>query len=141
MLRDAPVVRFREAPERFLGELMFPSELADPATLNGFRIELNQRLTVPLTALSFAVIPLACLLPGEFNRRGQLKRVLLAVGCALAFQAADLAMKNLTGRYVAAIYLSYVIDLLPFMVGLGILLRRGISFKFHRLPIAALAAR
>jgi lipopolysaccharide export system permease protein len=141
MLRDAPVVRFREAPERFLAELMFPSELTDPATLNGFRIELNQRLTVPLTAFSFAILPLACLLPGEFNRRGQLKRILVAVVCALAFQGADLAIKNLAGRYAAAIYLAYVVDLLPFAVGLGILLQRGIRFKIRRLPIAALAAR
>ena len=141
MLHDAPVVRFREAPERFIGELMFPPPEMQKFAGDAFRIELNQRLTVPLTAFSLAIIPLACLLPGEFNRRGQLKRVLLAVGLALAFQAADLAVKNLAGRYTAAIYFGYVVALLPFAVGLGILLHRGIRFKFRRLPITALATR
>jgi lipopolysaccharide export system permease protein len=94
-----------------------------------------------LTAFSFAIIPLACLLPGEFNRRGQLRRVLIAIGSALAFQTTDLAVKNLAGRYPIAIALTYVVDLLPFVVGLGILLHRGISFKFWRLPMAAATAR
>jgi lipopolysaccharide export system permease protein len=141
MLRDAPVVRFREAQERFLGELLFPSSDLDPSVREGFVIELNQRLTVPLTAFSFAIIPLACLLPGEFNRRGQLRRVLLAVSLAMMFQGLDLAVKNLAGRYSIAILLSYVIDLAPFALGLGILLHRGINFKFRWLPLAALPAR
>ena len=99
MMRDAPEVRSREAQERFLGELFFPAEDLDPGTRDAYLVEANERLTVPLTAFSFAIIPLACLLPGEFNRRGQLKRVLTAIGCALAFQALDLAVKNLEGRY------------------------------------------
>jgi lipopolysaccharide export system permease protein len=141
MLRDAPEVRFREAQERFLGELLFPPEDLDPGTREAFLVEANERLTVPLSALSFAIIPLACLLPGQFNRRGQLRRVLVAVGCALSFQGLDLAVRNLEGRYAAAIMLSYVIDLLPFAVGLGILLHRGIRFNFRRMPIAAEATR
>jgi lipopolysaccharide export system permease protein len=141
MLRDAPEVRFREAQERFLGELFFPSEDIDPGTREAFLVEANERLTVPLTAFSFAIIPLACLLPGEFNRRGQLKRVLIAIGCALTFQALDLAVKNLEGRYAAAIALSYFVDLLPFALGLGILLHRGIRFNFRRVLLATEATR
>jgi lipopolysaccharide export system permease protein len=141
MLRDTPEVRFREAQERFLGELLFPPEDIDPGTREAFLVEANERLTVPLSALSFALIPLACLLPGEFNRRGQLKRVLLAIGLALAFQSLDLAVKNLEGRYPAAIALSYLIDLLPFALGIGILSYRGIRFNFRRVSVAAAATR
>jgi lipopolysaccharide export system permease protein len=140
-LHDASEEHFREPQERFLGELFFPAPDLDPATQYGYLIELNQRFTVPLTVFSFAIIPLACLLPGEFNRRGQLRRVLIAISSALAFQTTDLAVKNLAGRYPIAIVLTYVVDLLPFVVGLGILLHRGISFKFWRLPIAAATAR
>jgi lipopolysaccharide export system permease protein len=135
-LRDAPEGRFREPQERFLGELLFPPEDMEPASRNAFLVEFNERLTVPLSAFSFAILPLACLLPGEFNRRGQMKRVLFAVGCALTFQALDLAVKNLEGRYVAAIPLGYFVNLLPFAVGLGILLHRGIRFNFRRLRLA-----
>ena len=141
MMRDAPESRSREAQERYLGELFFPPEDLDPGTREAYLVEGNERLTVPLTAFSFAIIPLACLLPGEFNRRGQLRRVLTAVGCALTFQALDLAIRNLEGRFASAIPISYLIDLLPFAIGLGILLHRGIKFNFRRLPLAAEALR
>ena len=141
MMRDAPEARSREAQERYLGELLFPPEDLDPGTRDAYFVEANERLTVPLTAFSFAIIPLACLLPGEFNRRGQLKRVLTAIGCALTFQALDLAIKNLEGRFLAAVPISYLIDLLPLVVGLGILLHRGIRFNFRRLTFAAEALR
>lgn len=141
MMRDAPEARSREAQERFLPELFFPSDDIDPGTREAYLVEGNERLTVPLTAFSFAIIPLACLLPGEFNRRGQLKRVLIAVACALSFQALDLAIKNIEGRFAAAIPMSYIVDLLPFTLGLGILLHRGIKFNFRRLGFAAPATR
>jgi lipopolysaccharide export system permease protein len=108
---------------------------------DAFLVELNLRLAIPLSAFSFAIIPLACLLPGEFNRRGQLKRILIAIGCALLFQAADLAVKNLAGRYADMILLSYVVDLLPVALGLGILLRRGIKFTSRRPSLAAATLR
>jgi lipopolysaccharide export system permease protein len=140
-VRDLNEGHFREPQEQFFGDLLFPPPDLDPATRYSYLIEFNQRITVPLTVFSFAIIPLACLLPGEFNRRGQLKRVLTAIGSALAFQTTDLAIKNLAGRYPIAIVLTYVVDLLPFAVGLGILLHRGISFKFWRLPLVAAVAR
>src|SRR5579864_6875631 len=140
-MRDSSEEHLREPQERFLGELLFPPPDLDPTTQYSYLVEFNQRLTVPLTVFSFAMIPLACLLPGEFNRRGQLRRVLIAIGGALAFQTTDLAIKNLAGRYPIAIALTYVVALLPFTVGLGILLHRGINFKFWRLPMAAVTAR
>jgi lipopolysaccharide export system permease protein len=86
---------------------------------------------------SFVLIPLACLLPGELNRRGQLRRVLLAVLLAFLFQAFDLGVKNLAARYEAAIPLIYAIDLLPFALGFGILLLGGIRLDPRRLALAA----
>jgi lipopolysaccharide export system permease protein len=120
---------------------LFPPPDTDALTRESFLVEANQRITIPLTAFSFAMIPLACLLPGEFNRRGQLRRVLTALGSALLFQTLDLAVKNLAGRYSMAIVLSYVVDLLPFTLGLGIILHRGIRFRFRRFSFAAAAAR
>jgi lipopolysaccharide export system permease protein len=141
MMRDDTANRFHEEPERFLGELLFPPEDSDQLMRDAFLVELNLRLAIPLSAFSFAIIPLACLLPGEFNRRGQLKRILIAIGCALLFQTADLAVKNLAGRYADMILLSYVVDLLPVALGLGILLRRGIKFTSRRPSLAAATLR
>lgn len=141
LMRDSPEARTREAQERYLFELFFPPADIDPRTRDAYLVEGNERLTIPLSAFSFAIIPLACLLPGEFNRRGQLKRVLVAVLCALAFQALDLAIRNLEGRFTAVIPISYIVDLGPFLVGLGILSHRGIRFNLRRLAPRAAVAR
>jgi lipopolysaccharide export system permease protein len=131
-MRDAPGVRFREAQERFLDELFLPPGELDAATYRSFIVEGHQRLTVPLTVFSFVMIPLACLLPGEFNRRGQVQRVLLAVAFALLFQSLDISVKNLAARSYAAIPLMYLTDLLPFGLGFGILMFGGIRLGFWR---------
>lgn len=139
-LRDAPVVRFREPQERFLGELFFPPGGLSPQMRYNFLVEANQRLAIPLSVFGFAIIPLACLLPGEINRRGQLKRVLVAVALAFAFQSVSIGIQNLASRYGAAIPLMYLIDLLPIGLGYGMLMRRGIRFGVRRPVVAALAA-
>jgi lipopolysaccharide export system permease protein len=139
-LHDAPVVRFREPQERFLDELFSPPPDLDGSLRPGFVVEAHQRILVPLSAFSFSLIPLACLLPGELNRRGQLKRVLLAIAAAFLFQLLDLGVNNISARYAAAVPLMYVVDLLPLVLGLGILLQGGIRLGERRLgPLARLA--
>ena len=136
-LHDAPVVRFREPQERFIDELFFPPKDVEGSLRQGFVVEAHQRILVPLSAFSFSLIPLACLLPGELNRRGQLKRVLLAIGLAFLFELADLGVNNIASRSDAAIPLMYVADLLPLVLGFGILLHGGIRLGFRRpAPVA-----
>jgi lipopolysaccharide export system permease protein len=136
-VRDAPVIRFREAQERFLGELFFPPADTDEVLRHGFLVEAHQRILIPLSAFSFSLIPLACLLPGELNRRGQLKRVLLAIGVAFLFELLDLGVNNIAGRFAAAIPLMYVADLMPLVLGFGILLQGGIRLGLRRPSITA----
>ncbi len=136
-LHDAPVVRFREPQERFIDELFSPPKDVDGSLRQGFVVEAHQRILVPLSAFSFSLIPLACLLPGELNRRGQLKRVLLAIGIAFLFELTDLGVNNIASRIGAAIPLMYVADLLPLVLGFGILLHGGIRLGFRRpTPVA-----
>jgi len=140
-MRDTAAARFPDAQERYLPELFFPPAGIDLLMRHAFLLEGHQRLLVPLTAFSFAIIPLACLLPGQVNRRGQLQRILLAVGLAFVFQSLDLAVKNLAARYWNAIPLIYLIDLLPLTLGFGILLKGGIRLGFRRPALPAFAAR
>ena len=137
-LQDAPVVRFREAPERFLPDLFFPPKSLDrdPFLRHTFIMEAQQRVLVPLSAFSFALIPLACLLPGEFNRRGQARRVILAVVAAFLFETIDLGVNDLAARYSTAIPLMYVVDLLPLVLGVALLTPRRLRFGW-RWPILA----
>jgi len=139
-LHDAPVVRFREAQERFLGELFFPPPEADPAMRLGFTVEAHQRILIPLSTLSFCLIPLACLLPGEFNRRGQLKRALLAIVIAFVFELLDIGVNDLASRSTAVIPLMYATNLLPAVLGLGILMRGNIRLGLWRPRAAAIIA-
>ncbi|MGH7248116.1 MAG: LptF/LptG family permease, partial [Pseudomonadota bacterium] len=125
-LQDVPVVRFRGAQERFLGEIMFPPPGLDPLIRRSFIMEAHQRILIPLSVLSFAVIPLACLLPGEFSRRGQVKRVVAAIAAAFVFQSTSLGVNDFAARFGQAIPLMYIVDLLPFGIGLTLLLHRGI---------------
>ena len=135
-LHDAPVARFSEPQERFLDELFAPPADADDSLREGFLVEAHQRILVPLSAFSFSLIPLACLLPGELNRRGQLKRVLLAIATAFLFELLDLGVNNLAARSPAAIPLMYAVDLLPFVLGFGILVHGGIRLGFRRPALA-----
>ncbi len=137
---DAPVLRFREAQERFLGELFFPPPGTDPALRSSFLVEAHRRLLIPLSAFTFCLIPLVCLLPGEFNRRGQISRVLLAIAVAFIFQVLDIGVNDLAVRSAAAIPLMYLTDLLPFVLGFAILLRGNIRLGFRRAGLAAVPA-
>jgi lipopolysaccharide export system permease protein len=137
---DAPVLRFREAQERFLGELFFPPPGTDPALRSSFLVEAHRRLLIPLSAFTFSLIPLVCLLPGEFNRRGQTSRVLLAIAVAFIFQVLDIGVNDLAVRSAAAIPLMYLTDLLPFVLGFAILLRGNIRLGFRRSGLAAVPA-
>src|SRR6201982_2010565 len=60
-LHDAPVVRFREAQERFLDELFFPPPETDPALRSSFLGEAHRRILLPLSAFPFSLTPLGCL--------------------------------------------------------------------------------
>ena len=68
-------------------------------------------------------IALACLLYGEYNKRGQLKRILLAVASAGAIQGAAIGLLNVVAKIPAFIPLMYLNALLPIGIGLYFLLR------------------
>jgi lipopolysaccharide export system permease protein len=106
---------------------------------NSLRLEGHQRLIVPLTAIAFAVIPLVTLLYGEFNRRGQIRRILLAVVLALLFETLDLGLRNLAVRYPAGIVLMYLNALLPIAIGCIFLLDDNRRLTLRRAPAAAAA--
>ena len=115
---DVAVGRAREPQERYLGELFFPRESGiNPSLRDSLRLEGHLRLIVPLTALAFATIPLVALLCGEFNRRGQIRRILVAVLLAMLFETLDLGLRNLATRYPSGIALMYLNVLLPVAIG------------------------
>lgn len=72
------VSRKRSADERTVAQL-FNHEGLTEKQASAYRAEAHQRLTWPLLALSLPMFALAMLFSSEFNRRGQVRRILLAV--------------------------------------------------------------
>lgn len=139
-LHDAPIVRFREPQERFLRELFFPPANVPRRVRRSFIVEGHQRLAIPLSVFGFSLIPLVCLLPGEFSRRGHVKRVLAAILVGFLFEALGISVGDLAGRYSFAIPLIYATDLLPFAAGFAILLYGGRRLGLRRPRSAAVPA-
>ncbi len=121
-LGDSAERRDRQPDERHTMELLFPGNRpAGDGSVRAFFVELNMRLEGPLTALAMALLPILCLLPGDFNRRGQSRRVALAAGLALVFEFIDIGLKNLSGRADMAVPLLYVAVLTPPAVAFWVL--------------------
>jgi lipopolysaccharide export system permease protein len=135
-LHDAPGARVREPQEQFFGELLFPSGNIEDSYRNSLLVEAHQRLITPLSALSFVSIALAAMLYGEFNRRGQLRRILVAVLLAVAFEIADLGLRNLATRLPASTPLMYLNVLMPVALSYWFLYRdaRGPPIPRAMLP-------
>ncbi|MBI3451691.1 MAG: LptF/LptG family permease [Rhodospirillales bacterium] len=105
--------RWREPSERFLGELLSPgSSEADRVYAHKLRAEAHTRLTQPLYALAFVMIGLAAMLSGEFNRRGQTRRVLVAIGLVVVLQTAGIALQNAIVKAPQLTLLLYLLVLL-----------------------------
>ncbi|HTV30853.1 MAG TPA: LptF/LptG family permease, partial [Xanthobacteraceae bacterium] len=102
-------------------------------------VELNRRMAEPLAGLAMAVLPLLCLLPGEFNRRGQGGRVLLAAALALALALSDLCLRDLSNWFEAAIPLAYA-NLIAPTIATTLLLWRDNRHPGARATLLARAA-
>ncbi len=111
--------RYREARERTLGELltMERDNLTNPKDFGKFTVEGHKRLSSPLTALGFTLIGLACLIAGGTSRRGQPRRIVLAVALVVAGQAATLGLENICARNLELIPLMYVNVAIPVIIG------------------------
>jgi lipopolysaccharide export system permease protein len=122
---EAAQARWREPKERFLPELLWPSsERRDQRYRQELIAEGHQRIVAPLYTLVFALIGVAALLAGEFNRRGQAKRVLAAVACVAVLEGVSLALHDLATRNAAAIPAMYAVVLLGLGLSLYVLLSR-----------------
>jgi lipopolysaccharide export system permease protein len=133
-LSGAPGTRDREVDERYTGELIHSMGTdQDPDWRRAVMVELNMRLAGPLAALTMAALPVACLLTGEFNRRGQVRRILLGVGLAFAVEVIDVALKDLSARAGIVVPLLYANALLPLLISLWLLWRESATPSRRRI--------
>lgn len=93
----------------------------------------------PIYTIVFVLIGLAALLSGEFNRRGQMHRLLVAILCIGLLEGLALALQDLAGRTPQLLPLMYLVPLLPVGVSVYVLLKRSgrRSVHDHELAMAS----
>jgi lipopolysaccharide export system permease protein len=121
--RDAPGARVPQADERYLPDLFDPQDAANDLILyQHLIVEGHTRLVSPLYCLTYVLIGLACLLTGELNRRGQGKRMLIAISLIVTLLALSFWTTNLANRNLHAIPAMYLNALLPIPISLLLIL-------------------
>ncbi len=138
-LKETELTRWREPKERFITELFIQgSHLGDKEYRKELVAEGHQRLVMPLYSLSFVLIGLAAILAGEFDRRGQTRRVLFAILLIAILEGQALALHDLATRTVNAIPAMYAGAILPILGSLYALVRvpRRPSQRAAPLPAA-----
>ncbi|HET8729162.1 MAG TPA: LPS export ABC transporter permease LptF [Alphaproteobacteria bacterium] len=130
-----------EPRERFLSELLNP-DMSDPheARIAKELISMaHERLSAPLMPLGFAAIAMAALLAGEFNRRGQSRRLIAGIAAVVVLQAAEIGVSNATQERTELIPLLYLLPLCAVAIGLVIMYKRPRRPRPGRLQTASAA--
>jgi lipopolysaccharide export system permease protein len=127
--------RWREPEERTMNELFNPdpSVERDVDNWRAFRVEAYRRFITPFLAMTFCVISLVCLLLGPMDRRGQGRRILLAVVSVITLQGLYLSTYNLAVESVWGLLAMYGLVLVPLAIGLVLLSPYGEQFRHHLL--------
>ena len=126
---------WRDQNELFLPELLKPTEQETlPRNFNEYIAEGHSRLTSPLLAIALPLLGLAILLRGEFSRRGQTFRILIAVGAAILVEALGLGTKFLAAKQPLLISAIYCSVLIPTVIALAMLTHRRVRRGNGRTP-------
>jgi lipopolysaccharide export system permease protein len=92
--------REREAEERFIPDLLFGNfSHLHPKAQAKFRAQGHQRLSWPLYSISLSLLAMVFLLSGDFNRRGQRKKLVAAVITGVGVVLVDLTLSNMMVSY------------------------------------------
>jgi len=125
-LVESPHPRWREPRERYMDELFISSDQSEKLwNYHLLRMEGHHRLVSPLLSLCFVMVGLAFLLSGEFNRRGQLKRVVGCISVIVAIEVGILSIKSGGQNFPELAGLIYLCPILPALIAGYILFMRN----------------
>ncbi len=124
--------RWAEPDERTVFELLTPdfSNPDDVKYLKDLKLEIHKRIVSPFLALTYAFIGCAYLLLGPYDRRGQIRRIILAVISVAILQALYLSAFNLAGENILGLVLMYLLVFVP--LGVCSFMLSGLSERFRR---------
>jgi lipopolysaccharide export system permease protein len=124
LLNESTAPRWREPEERYLGSLLRPGDSThDFYYATQLIAEGHRRLTNPLYIFAFAIVAMAAMLSGNFSRRGNTSRVLVAIAAIFALQLASLGLFNMSRRSLSFVPLLYALPIMSIIAGLIIIIR------------------
>jgi len=105
---------YLKASDRTLRELFLPDLTShyDQRNIDRFAAEGHARLSAPLLNLALAMIALAGVLGGEFNRRGYGRRIMIAAALALIVRLSALATQTIATDAPDLNILQYAVPLI-----------------------------
>lgn len=115
--------REAELAEIYLPELLRTEGLS-AQEITRRRGEAHQRILWPAYCVTLALMALAALLTGDFNRRGQVKRILLASGAGAGLMAVAIALRGVAGTHAGYTLLTYASAVLPALASVWLLAGR-----------------
>jgi lipopolysaccharide export system permease protein len=99
--------RERNPEEKYLKELLNDDGKGSSKERNQSRAEAHQRIAWPLYNLALAMLAVATLLSGEFNRRGNWRRVAAVSVGAILIALCGMGLRNLIVNYPVLVPLLY----------------------------------
>ena len=128
--------RWRGPRERFIDELLDPASEGAERLRGKFLSEAHHRIVSPLFGYALAAIGLAALLSGNVDRRGQWRRILVAIAAGVMLEAVALFLVNATAKNSSLIPFMYLNPVLMIAAAMVVLRRRWPRFLGGR-PAAA----
>lgn len=122
---DAAQRTARDQNELFVDDLLNPTEqITQPRNFTKYKAEGHSRLITPLLGLALPLIGLVVILKGEFSRRGQSRRLIVAILLVGLVQAAVLGSKYAAAKEIGLLPLMYGTAIAPILICLIILTRQ-----------------
>lgn len=120
--------RSPEPEERTNGELMtaISDKSTDRQERREFRVELQKRFLVPFLVPGFALVGLSLLLIGGLDRRGQGKRIVVAITVVVALEILFLTSYNVSKQSVIGFPMMLLTVLVPYVGAIIIFLQNDL---------------
>ncbi len=115
--------RWAEPAERTIWELLNPNiqDDQDLRNMRAFTIEIHRRIISPLLALVFPLIALLALLLGPTDRRGQGKKISMAIIVIIIIEGLFLMSNNMAKHSNLGLFLMYALTIMPIFISLLLL--------------------
>lgn len=132
--------RYVDADERTFWRLLNPdvNDPKDVKNMQEFLVEAHRRIIGPFLTLTYTSIALCFMLLGPISRRGQSRRITLAVISSIIIQSFYLSIFNIATTSMFALVILYMIVFVPLGLALFILsplgekIRHDILYHVHK---------